>query len=103
MSKIPSVNEVYFTEFKSIYVTFAKNTHYIFNMDKAIDSDCEVFKNSIIEWEGRLKAHLHAVLKKMPDFINTIEMLKKCEKLNLTSLDLEKVYISTIVNIITCN
>lgn len=79
-----------------------KNTHYIFDIEKNIDSNIKNFDDSVKEWANRLKEHVHNELGKVPDYMNVIKMLIKCEKLNLDELDLEDVYIRTIANIINC-
>lgn len=62
--------------------------------DQMFDEDSVGFHTGVEIWKIRLKNHIHTIFDDIPDFGNKIELLKRCEKLNLDSLDLDNLYIS---------
>jgi hypothetical protein len=103
MSTVPGIYEFH-AELKNIFLTFTEKRKNILKItdDQAFDKDSAMFDIYIKQYRIRLKMHLKTVIDEAPDFEYKIELLKKCEQLSLTGLDLEKLYIKTSKDLNTC-
>jgi len=97
-TRIQGIAEVY-TELQNIYAMFTNKRPNISIEDGMFETDCIAYNNKINEWKIRLKDHIHAVFHGIPDFGNKIELLKRCEKLNLDGLELDSLYITLFEHI----
>lgn len=91
-------------ELKEIFKTFTKKREDLFKLidDRKFKEDSDKVISDIKDFKVRLKKHLEIVIKETPDFVNKVELLRKCETLKIDDLDLEIVYISTFKNINIC-
>lgn len=92
-TRIQGILEVY-EELRNIFEIFKKDRANITIEDPMFKVDSVKFNTAVEEWKIRLKNHIHAVFEDIPDFGNKIELLKRCEKLNLNGLGLDILYIS---------
>lgn len=101
-AKIDGILEIY-DGLKNIFTLFIQNRENIWIEDIMFEEDSVKFNTGIKEWKVCLKNHIHTIFKGIPDFENKIEFLKKCEKLNLDSLELDDLYISLFEDLNNCN
>jgi len=99
-SSIPMVRKLY-SELKEKFKTFTKKREDLLKLieDRKFKADSDQFDSDVEEFKIRLKKHLKTVIEETPDFVNKVELLRKCETLKMDDLDLEIVYISTLKNI----
>jgi hypothetical protein len=100
-STIPMILE-YDTELKDMFLTFTKKREDLFKItdDEMFERDSSTFDTGVKEWKNRLKIHIKTVIDDLPDFENKIEILKKCELLNLNNLELDPVCAKILTDII---
>lgn len=98
---IPKFDKLYL-ELKNIFLEFTKKRENIVIIidDQTFEMDSITFDNEINAWIKRLCLHVHDIIEEIPDFINKINMLEKCERLNVKGLDLDNVYASTLKNLV---
>lgn len=103
VSKIPKVSELH-TELQNILQMFTNKRENILKIteDQMFEEDSVKFDSEVEKWKIGLKNHLVAAIEDEPAFENKIELMKKCDKLELVDLDLDHVYISTFRNLIIC-
>lgn len=70
--------------------------------DRKFKTDSDQFDSDVNDLKIRLKEHLKIVIEETPDFVNKVELLKKCDTLKMDDLDLETVYIRTFKNLNIC-
>jgi len=102
-SSIPMVRKLY-AELKEMFQTFTKKREDLLKLieDRKFKTDSDQFDLDVQDLKIRLKNHIKVVIEETPDFVNKVELLKKCETLKMNDLDLETVYISTLKNINIC-
>lgn len=102
-SIIPGIQE-YHTELKNIFLTFTEKRENILKIteDQTFEKDSETFYTAVKIFKSRLKTHLKTTINEAPDFEYKIKFLKKCEELNLTGLNLDKLYIKISNDLNTC-
>lgn len=92
-TRIQGISEVY-EELRNIFEIFIKDRENIMVEDPMFNVDSVKFNTTVEEWKISLKNHIHVVFEDIPDFGNKIELLKRCEKLDLSGLELDSLYIS---------
>lgn len=100
-STIPMIHK-FDEELKDMFLTFTKKREDLFKItdDQTFEQDSSIFDTGVKEWKNRLKIHIQTVITDLPDFENKIEILKKCELLNLNSLELDPVCAKILTDII---
>lgn len=98
---IPKFDKLYL-ELKSIFSEFTKKRENIVIIidDQTFEVDSNKFDNEMNAWINRLCIHAHDIIDEIPDFTNKINMLEKCERLNVKGLELDYVYYSTFKNLV---
>lgn len=103
MSTIPGIHKFH-AELKNMFLSFTEKRKNILKIteDQTFDKDSATFDTYIEEYKIRLKIYLKKVIDEAIDFEYKIELLKKCEQLNLTGLEFENLYIKTSKDLNTC-
>lgn len=103
VSMIPEVNELH-TELKDILSIFTNKRENILKIteDLMFEDDVVKFDIEVKNWKIRLNDHLTKQIEEETAIENKIELMKKCDDLNLINLELDHAYTSTLRNLISC-
>lgn len=103
ISNIPGTRELH-TELNNILSTFSNKRENVLNitMDIWFEDDNAKFHNEVETWKNRFKNHLTTEIEEESSFENKIELMRKCDELNIVDLELDHVYASTLRNLIAC-